>query len=378
VLDPELGFIIAPNIQIKIKPKLELDAYYYRTDSNGFRNGSVPPTADVIVAGDSQTVGTLDEEHAWSCLLQRNTGYRIYNLGTGGWGPQQYTEALRRFGMKLKPQLVLFAFYEGNDIENAYEFKFFRLSGLPWDQFLARDLDSEDSGGRMPIDPLDTFFRILSRTYVSALLRAAMQASPWEGQGNVRHALVDAQGHTIRTTSEAMRNAFETMRTLNFDELQFYDEGPFRRSVLQSEPASISDIGWTETKHAIIEANRLANAHRARFAVVMIPSKIHVYLEALEFSNQHGLDERIRFFKSRMNVYANLLQDLSSEEDFQIFNLTRFLVDAVKKGKDPYFMTDGHLNVNGNLIIANTLGTFVEDELKQRRLLESGTAFTRD
>ena len=52
------------------------------------------------------------------------------NLGKSGYGPFQYLEVLKRFGLKYKPRYALFAFYEGNDILDIRNYRRWRAGQL--------------------------------------------------------------------------------------------------------------------------------------------------------------------------------------------------------------------------------------------------------
>src|SRR5690349_5703631 len=95
VLDPVYGASPAPPVRAGF-------------DALGFRNRSVPKTADVVAIGDSQTYGnaaTMDD--SWPYALGRMLGRNVYNMGLGGYGPNQYLEILKTKALPLKPQMVI-------------------------------------------------------------------------------------------------------------------------------------------------------------------------------------------------------------------------------------------------------------------------------
>lgn len=114
-------------------------------DLLGFRNRAVPVVADVVVIGDSQTVGvnaTVDEN--WPGLLRDHLGRRapvVYNMSVGGWGGVQYL-AMTGPALALRPRVIVVAYYTGNDpidaLHMAYDFE-------PW-----RDLRSAERAPERP------------------------------------------------------------------------------------------------------------------------------------------------------------------------------------------------------------------------------------
>jgi hypothetical protein len=90
-------------------------------DDWGFRNSKVPPSADVVAIGDSHTFGnTAAMSDAWPSVVGRLTGLSVYNMGMGGYGPNQYFELFRTHALALHPKWVICGLYMGDDFENAF------------------------------------------------------------------------------------------------------------------------------------------------------------------------------------------------------------------------------------------------------------------
>ncbi len=88
-------------------------------DGNGFRNPGVPENADIITLGDSQTYGfnALNAD-SWPRKLEKQTGYSVYNMGMGGYGPAQYYY-LTDNALQMHPKLIVLGFYPANDLSDA-------------------------------------------------------------------------------------------------------------------------------------------------------------------------------------------------------------------------------------------------------------------
>jgi hypothetical protein len=95
-----------------------------RLDRNGFRNPVELGAADVAVVGDSfvERMHIADSELLTTRLADA-LGETVATLGRSGYGPQQELHVLRRFGLPLQPNTCVWAFYEGNDLQdvNAYD-----------------------------------------------------------------------------------------------------------------------------------------------------------------------------------------------------------------------------------------------------------------
>ena len=87
-------------------------------DILGFRNNSVPNTADIITIGDSMTYGNnAFMEQNWPGFMRQALGredLQYYNMSTGGWAAVQYLDMMNHATM-FRPRVVVVAFYSGND-----------------------------------------------------------------------------------------------------------------------------------------------------------------------------------------------------------------------------------------------------------------------
>ena len=95
-----------------------------RLDRNGFRNATEMGSAEVVVIGDSFVEGLqVSDDELLTHRLSATLGKTVANLGRTSYGPQQELHVLERFGVGLNPRTCVWAFYEGNDLQdlNAYE-----------------------------------------------------------------------------------------------------------------------------------------------------------------------------------------------------------------------------------------------------------------
>ncbi len=90
----------------------------YRADEHGFRNPAGahrPGEVDVVLLGDSfvqgQCVDTGEDVAGWL----RARGYRVVSLGMSGNGPLIQLAGLNEYAARLRPPLVIWTIYEGND-----------------------------------------------------------------------------------------------------------------------------------------------------------------------------------------------------------------------------------------------------------------------
>jgi len=90
-----------------------------KLDRDGFRNPVDLDRADVVILGDSFVEGLqVEAGELVSARLAERLGRPVANLGRTGYGPEQELHVLRRFGLPLRPRACVWAFYEGNDLQD--------------------------------------------------------------------------------------------------------------------------------------------------------------------------------------------------------------------------------------------------------------------
>jgi hypothetical protein len=133
-VSPRVAQVLSPG---PVLPAIEDAALGWRPnpevpdhDRWGFRNASVPEHAFLVALGDSQTYGTgVTREQAWPAQLAQLASLSVYNMAFGGWGPT-HSLLLLDEALKLRPKVVVQAFYRGNDLFDSYN-HVYRLGGLP-------------------------------------------------------------------------------------------------------------------------------------------------------------------------------------------------------------------------------------------------------
>jgi len=106
------------------------DYLIYRSDEYGFHNpaGIWESALDIAAVGDSFTQGAcVASESNFVSRIRQRYPYTL-NLGMGGNGPLLALAGMQEYLADLKPKLVLWFFFEGNDLEDLPdEFKDARL-----------------------------------------------------------------------------------------------------------------------------------------------------------------------------------------------------------------------------------------------------------
>lgn len=145
VFDPELGHRGPSNIVFDAMPDPE-GLYSHRTNSAGFRSPELPReppppgTKRVLFIGDSFCDGWGVRAEAlmpFSCqaeLIARGHRVDTFNASYAAIGTAQELLLFRRHGPSARPDVVVLALFEGNDIsDNTPELGTVRLAGGPFD-----------------------------------------------------------------------------------------------------------------------------------------------------------------------------------------------------------------------------------------------------
>ncbi len=93
----------------------------YESDEHGFHNPRgmwKRQSADIITLGDSYTHGVCVPTDKGFVATIRSQRPHTINLGVNGHGPLTSLATLKEYGASLKPKLVLWFYYEGNDLRD--------------------------------------------------------------------------------------------------------------------------------------------------------------------------------------------------------------------------------------------------------------------
>lgn len=94
---------------------LDFPTYGFR-DNNTTFNGPIY----AVAIGDSMTAGgSVDLDKSWPKELQNITGRNVINLGVSGYSPITEYEIVKKFGLDLKPKVVLLGFYSNDFLDDA-------------------------------------------------------------------------------------------------------------------------------------------------------------------------------------------------------------------------------------------------------------------
>jgi hypothetical protein len=92
----------------------------WHTDRYGFNNDdTVYAYADrMMIVGDSFAQGSCVQQSENVAALLRRAGYPTSTVGIGGYGPIFALATLKEYGEQFKPKIVLWFYFDGNDISD--------------------------------------------------------------------------------------------------------------------------------------------------------------------------------------------------------------------------------------------------------------------
>jgi hypothetical protein len=240
-------------------------------DAWGFRNREVPESADIVAVGDSHTFGnTARMDESWPYVLGRLTGRQVYNMGMGGYGPNQYFYLSTTKALSLRPKLIIWGLYLGDDFENAYSITY----GLNYWASL-RELPAQNVNADIwdtPAPPPSSLKKVrvwLSQhSVIYQLLFHGALAGRTQGEVQIRNA---AQIYPNVATSLVLpkENIAEAFRPKSM--LSRLDQGN----------PSIQE-GMRITFELLGKMNEICQRNHVQFMVVVIPIKEAVFSDYLE------------------------------------------------------------------------------------------------
>ena len=296
-----------------------------RLDCNGFRNPTDLSAADVIVLGDSFIEGLhVSEPELMSAQLERTLGRSVANLGRTGYGPQQELAVLRRYGLKLSPRTCVWAFYEGNDLQDVLSYQ------------------AEAARARRATAHPPTWSRQLyARGFIRNALAMSLRPAPAQPLRLYTGRLVDRLARTTDVYFSCGVN-----------------EGK------EPRPYGDMSVGFELLRSVLTAAQTDCAQHGIDLIVVFVPAKFRVYANLCTFDR----DSPCRNWK--LDDLPARIQELlvSVPGEIGYLDLTpRFRAEA-DAGTLPYLVDDTHWSARGHRAAAEAIASI----LSTRRITNTG------
>jgi lysophospholipase L1-like esterase len=321
VSDPLLGWSRPPHRAWSGRPRSDMAVAWnlsvraprvlsFTTDAQGFRNRGDLRRADVALVGDSFVEGAyVSDEETVAVELETLTGRRVANLGRSGYGTLQELEVVRAFALPLQPRVVVWFFFEGNDLydDDAYE------NALAY----LRQHGSYAPRGGGPVD-------------WRALLEASFCANGWRLLRRALDPLVPVSAPSYGLfpagNGDTVKLYFYQDAALRFDD---YEERRFAK-----------------TQQALLAGAELLQRNGIALRLAFVPSKFRVYGGRCRYPAESpcsgwrvwDLEERFRAFCAR--------------EGLALVDLTGPMSAAAAAGRLLYAPEDSHWNAQGHRFVS--------------------------
>lgn len=287
-------------------------------DNRGFRNEAELESADIALIGDSFLDWPLvaDSDHVWHRLAQA-MHVRVVNLGSPGYGPPQEEVVARRYVPPLHPRLVVWFFFEGNDLEDVGRYERYQHDYPP--------ATRSDKG-------------FLVRGFLpNARRRLLLMRKP---------ALVpDADYVQRRSCALAVPGTSRRQHVF------------LHHTLPPLEGARLRQLA--EAESSIVHAAALARQSGATFVLAFVPAKIRVYGArcAWPAGSDPGMADSA--------ALPDSLSHWATAAGIPLIDLTPVLRKAFESGHPPYFTYDNHWNPAGHAAVSDTLSGFLAPYIRQ-------------
>ena len=368
VASPDARFLLNPNSRWSIPDErlgVRGNPNKPGHDAAGFRNIPGRSNAEIVAVGDSLTRGyQVVLEDTWPGQVEARLQRPVYNMGMGGWGPAQYA-LLVDDALALRPDVVVVAFYSGNDLADAYRYIYNRG--------IAPFLKTQDPERREAIltakdakEPIASSWR-KTRNLLRSSYTSPPPQLPGERLAFVRslNALLRASFRPPEHQSPKITERWTLYRTnadQHSDDWIFAVEAGEARTILtpSSHLAALDtgdvriDEGIEVTLRALELMSRRCEEHGVTFVVLFLPTKEWVFYEAASSLGEPP---------EPLTMLADFEEDLWQRISDRVVSLGDTVIsprsemrEAVRAGKNPFFQDhDNHPNVFGYRLIAEAV-----------------------
>jgi len=290
--------------------------YHYEVqyDKHGFRNDKDYDKADIAVIGDSFIEGAkVPTGQLITTILKEHLNKTVVNFGLIGYGPNQYNIILKRYAIPLNPKIVVWTFYEGNDLDNVNSYNEMISN---W-EYYSRSFHSFQDRSFLKNFAL-VFDRIL---------------------GNER--------------KKSAENLLGIIKTGNGKTARVYLLNP-------SLPLSEDELSaLNEIRSLLSSAYQICKSNNTNLIVLYAPAKFRVYHDIAEFKAGSVCNDWV--VNDLPERFRTMLAQISNEIGF--IDLTPSFKQAALNNNQPFFYDDTHWSAAGHKIAAEQVEHYINQSI---------------
>ena len=319
ISDPDLEFRHAPNVRQSGRPRSDIeqawglpptrpDRITITYDRRGYRNATELDHADIVLIGDSYVEGSyVSDDQVVSSLLQATLARPVANLAVAGYGTAQELILLNRDAMPLQPRVVIWFFFEGNDLYNDYRFE--------------HTLRTPREVRETPLTGQHGWWR---RSFVrNAHAQLRLMLYPLVPRHCPHFGAVSVGPHRGQ-------------------KVFFWTEAAFPWTEFEQDR-------WDRAQHTLREAAKATRERNVNLLLVYVPIKFRVYRDFIELPP--GSELRDWTLWPLPDHFAQFCRT----EALTCLDLTGLLRDSVRTGGMPHAPTDSHWSPEGHRLVARAL-----------------------
>jgi len=325
-------------------------------DKWGFRNRGVPETVDIVAVGDSHTYGnTAKMVESWPFVLGQLTGRSVYNMSLGGYGPNQYFYLSNTKAFTLKPRMIIWGLYMGDDFEGAYSMTYgldhwAYLRALPAQKVDPNVWEEEPFSGpswhkqiRLWLSRHSVLYQLVFHTSLGGRIKGDVQ---------IRNAaeLYPGLATSLIIPEKNISEAFRPVGILKG---------------LDLENPSIRE-GMRITFELMKEMNETCRQNHVQFMVVVIPTKEMVFSEYLDHNSKIPLDDVIDDLLVNERVALQQTFTFLTDSNIPYVDPLPALKKSVSQGLYASSAGDMHPNKNGYRVIAEAVSEVLKQESEKQ------------
>lgn len=309
------GFFPGDIAGFKTKSSYKPLPYEAHYDRNGFRNNHPDGFVDAVILGDSYMEVGLTNDDTFAAHLEKTTGLSVANYGMGWYGPFQYLEVLKRYGLAHKPKIAFFSFFEGNDLKDTRDYMDRQKTG------------SYHEFSRYSGNFLQRFFLCLRDTVRYAGKFLVRRWDPRRAEIKLKNGIF----YTVFVYPVDTRPAEELAKTPEIQKI----------------------------KELFLQFRETCEENKIRPVILYIPSKAHVYISQ---SSMPGMSRQsVELQIKQKDEMEKAIRTAAEDAGVEWLSFTELFEKTANEGFFVYYETDTHWNTSGQKLAAELVKSYLAE-----------------